>query len=65
MPDFNLLLPAKAGIVTNFDLKFRTHDEMVGIRYTGFFKAAYDGQHLFRTRSDDGSLLFFGGPERH
>ncbi len=63
IPDFNLLQPAKIGIVTNFDLGFRTHDEMVGIRFTGFFKAPYDGQYLFRTRSDDGSLLFFGKPE--
>ena len=63
LPDFNLLQPAKVGIVTNFDLGFRTHDEMVGIRYTGFFKAPYDGQYQFRTRSDDGSLLFFGKPE--
>lgn len=63
VPDFNLLQPAKAGIVTNFDLGFRTHDEMVGIRYTGFFQAPHDGQYLFRTRSDEGSLLFFGRPE--
>jgi signal transduction histidine kinase len=63
IPDFNLLQSAKAGIVTNFDLGFRTHDEMVGIRYTGFFMAPYDGRYQFRTRSDDGSLLFFGKPE--
>jgi signal transduction histidine kinase len=63
MPDFNLLEPAKTGIVTNFDLGFRTHDEMVGIRFTGFFQAPYDGRYLFRTRSADGSLLFFGRPE--
>ena len=63
IPDFNLLQPTKVGIVTNFDLGFRTHDEMVGIRYTGFFKAPYDGQYQLRLRSDDGSLLFFGKPE--
>ncbi|HXI71530.1 MAG TPA: ATP-binding protein [Verrucomicrobiae bacterium] len=63
MPDFNLLQPTKVGIVTNFDLGFRTHDEMVGIRYAGFFKAPEDGQYQFRTRSDDGSLLYFGKPE--
>ena len=63
VPDFNLLQPAKVGIVTNFDLGFRTHDEMVGIRFTGFFDAPCNGQYRFRTRSDDGSLLFFGKPE--
>ena len=63
IPDFNLLQPTKVGIVTNFDLGFRTHDEMAGIRYTGFFKAPYDGRYQFRTRSDDGSLLFLGKPE--
>ncbi len=63
IPDFNLLQPAKVGIVTNFDLGFRTHDEMVAIRFTGFFKAPFGGLYEFRTRSDDGTLLFFGKPE--
>lgn len=63
LPDFNLLLPVKVGVATNFDLGIRTHDEMVGIRYTGFFNAPCDGQYLFRTRSDDGSILFFGQAE--
>ncbi len=63
VPDFNLLQPVKVGIVTNFDLEFRTHDEMVGIRYSGFFKAPRDGLYQFRTRSDEGSLLFLGAPE--
>ena len=63
IPDFNLLQSTKVGIVTNFNLGFRTHDEMVGIRYSGFFKAPCDGLYQFRTRSDDGSLLFLGKPE--
>ncbi len=63
IPDFNLLQPTKVGIATNFNLGFRTRDEMVGIRFTGFFKATCDGRYQFRTRSDDGSLLFFGEPD--
>jgi signal transduction histidine kinase len=62
-PNFNLLQPSKVGIVTGFDLGFRTDDEMVGIRYSGFYKAAYEGLYQLRTRSDDGSLLFLGKPE--
>ena len=60
MPDFDLLQPVTTGIVTNFDLGLRTRDEMVGIRYTGYFNVPDGGRYKFRTRSDDGSLLFFG-----
>ena len=60
VPDFNLLLPAKVGIVSNFNLGFRSQDEMVGIRYSGYFNAPQDGLYEFRTLSNDGSLLFAG-----
>jgi signal transduction histidine kinase len=63
MPDFNLLQPVKVGVVGDFDVGFRTRDEMVGIRYTGYFNAPEAGQYDFRVRSDDGSLLFVGKPE--
>jgi signal transduction histidine kinase len=63
VPNFNLLLPIKVGIVTNFDLGFRTQDELVAIRYTGFYQATHDGPYQFRTRSDEGSLLFLGKTE--
>jgi signal transduction histidine kinase len=62
LPDFNLLLPVKTGVTTNFDLGFRTRDEMVGIRFTGYFKAPYDGKYTFRLSSDDGSMLFLRDP---
>jgi signal transduction histidine kinase len=60
MPDFELLKSAKSGIATNFDLAFRTRDELVGLRFKGYFDAPQDGEYTFRTRSDDGSLLFIG-----
>jgi signal transduction histidine kinase len=63
VPNFNLLPPVKTGGVTNFDTGFRSHDELVGIRFTGFFEAPRDGRYRFRTRSDDGSLLYFGETE--
>ncbi len=63
VPDFNLLQPAKTGIVTNFDLGFRVRDERVGIRFTGYLKAPCDGQYHFHVRSDDGSLLYLGRRE--
>jgi len=58
VPDFELLQPVKIGVVTNFDVGFRTRDERVGIRYTGYWNVPQDGQYNFRVRSDDGSLLF-------
>ena len=63
LPDFDLLQPVKTGVVTNLDLGFRSRDERVGIRFTGFFDAPQAGDYLFRLRSDDGSLLFLGKPE--
>ena len=63
VPDFELLQPVKTGIVTNFDVGFRTRDERVGIRYTGYWDVPQDGQYTVRVRSDDGSLLFLGNPE--
>jgi signal transduction histidine kinase len=36
---------------------------LVGLRFTGFFDAPSDGKYTFRVGSDDGSLLFIGGPE--
>jgi signal transduction histidine kinase len=63
VPDFELLKPTKTGIVTNFDLGFRTRDEMVGMRFTGYLQIPYEGRHVIRIRSDDGSLMFLGRPE--
>jgi signal transduction histidine kinase len=62
MPNFDLLQPVKTGVVASFDPGFRTRDELVGVRYAGFFNAPYDGRYNFRVRSDDGSLLFLGKP---
>jgi len=62
VPDFELLPPVKTGVVTNFDLQFRTQDEMVGLQFTGFFDAPHTGRYTFATASDDGSLLFLGNP---
>jgi signal transduction histidine kinase len=58
VPNFNLLTPAKICIATNFDLGFLTRDDMVGVRFRGFFDAPVDGVYGFRTRSANGSLLF-------
>jgi signal transduction histidine kinase len=62
-PDFDLLQPARTGIATNFDLGFRTREERVGLRFTGYFNAPSAGQYTFTLRSSEGSLLFLGGRE--
>jgi len=62
LPDFNLLRPVKTGHVTNFDLGFRSRDEGVGIRYSGYMAVPCAGQYQFVLWSDDGSLLFLGDP---
>ena len=60
LPDFNLLQPVKTGQVTNFDLNFRTRDEGVGVRYSGFLDVPRDGRYRFAVLSDDGAALFLG-----
>jgi signal transduction histidine kinase len=60
VPDFDLLRKIKSGTTRNFDLGFRTQDELAGLRYTGFFEAPSDGRYTFQVTSDDGSLLFIG-----
>jgi signal transduction histidine kinase len=63
LPNFHLLLPVKVGNVTNFDVGFRTRDDMVGIRFDGYFDAPRAGRYHFRLRSDDGSRLWVGNPD--
>lgn len=63
VPDFSLLRPVRTGSITNFDLGFRTRDELVGLRFTGFLDIPSDGTYSFRVASDDGALLFVGPTE--
>ncbi len=58
LPNFRMLRPLKAGSVTNFGLRFRTRDELVGIRFEGYFDAPKSGSYRFALASDDGSRLW-------
>jgi signal transduction histidine kinase len=60
-PDFNLLHPVRAGVVTNFNLSNKPRDERVGMRYAGYLEVPRAGHYQFSVWSDDGSLLFLGG----
>lgn len=62
VPDFRLLPPTKTEITTNIDPAIRTRDEMVGIRFSGYFNVPADGTYNLQLHSDDGSLLFLGDP---
>ncbi len=63
VPDFNLLNPAKTGEVTNIDLGFRSRNEGVGIRYSGYLDVPTNGNYHFVDWSDDGSMVFLGDPQ--
>lgn len=60
LPNFQLLRPAKVGNVTNFDIAFRTRDELAGIRFYGYVDIPQSGRYRFALRSDDGSQLWVG-----
>lgn len=62
LPDFDLLKPVRTGTTTNVDLSFCLRDELVGLRFTGFFDAPVDGNYTFRVASDDGAMLWVGSP---
>ena len=62
VPDFDLLNPIKSGVTTNFDLDFRSQDEMVGLRFRGFVDVPTNGYYSFSTVSTDGSELYIGDP---
>jgi signal transduction histidine kinase len=62
VPNFDLLMPVKTVVATNFDINIRTRDELVGVRFRGFFDAPVNGVYGFATRSADGSLLFIDSP---
>lgn len=61
VPNFKLLRSIKTGDVTNFDLGFRTHKDLVGIRFYGYVDVPRSGTYYFNLRSDDGSQLWVGG----
>lgn len=63
LPDFDLLKPVKTGTTTNCDVGFRSRDELVALRFTGFFEAPTNGTYTFRLGSDDGAMLFVGAQE--
>jgi hypothetical protein len=63
IPEISLLEPTRTGTVASFDIGFRTRDEMVAIRYDGYFNVPDDGKYLFRVHSRDGSILWLGKPE--
>jgi signal transduction histidine kinase len=58
IPDFDRLLPAKEGIVTNFDTAVITRTDEVGLEFKGYIDVPREGLYTFTTISDDGSLLF-------
>ena len=60
VPNFQLLQPVKVGSASNFDIGFRTRDDMVGIRFDGYFEAPRSGNYRFNLGSDDGSRLWIG-----
>ena len=60
LPDFDAVLPAMAGSVSNFDITVRLRDDYFGFRFSGQIKVATAGSYTFYTTSDDGSQLYIG-----
>ena len=63
-PDFSALPAVKTGTVPNFDINVTTRSNDVALEFTGYVELTRDGLYSFSTRSDDGSRLFVGEPQR-
>lgn len=58
VPDFEGLVPAAEGTVSNFDLSVIPRVNDVGLQFTGYVEVPRNGMYTFSTISDDGSLMF-------
>ena len=65
LPDFDLLRPAKSGVVYEIDL-FGLEDpreDHFAIRFVGMVRIETAGSHTFYSKSDDGTKLYVNGQE--
>lgn len=60
LPDFDLFAAVKSGSVSQINLDFRSRDEGVGLRFSGFLDVPRTGRYQFAIGSDDGAALFLG-----
>jgi hypothetical protein len=67
LPDFSKLTAASSAVLPGNEKDPLIRETAVaelndqfGLRFTGYFKAAAEGLHVFRLRSDDGSRLRIG-----
>lgn len=58
LPDFDSLVPLRAGTAFNFVISAKSRDENVGLEFKGFLQIPEDGEYTFFLSSDDGSKLF-------
>jgi len=54
----------QTGTVPNFDINVTSRSNAVALEFTGYVELTRDGLYSFSTRSDDGSRLFVGEPQR-
>jgi len=61
LPDYNSLIPAKTGLLSDFDTSVHVARDNYGFRYTSNINLDVAGNYTFYTASDDGSLLSIDG----
>ena len=59
MPDFSTLTPHKTGYSPNIDLKVVSQNQLNGFLWQGYINIPVSGAYTFKTKSDDGSALWF------
>jgi predicted peptidase/chitodextrinase len=54
--------PERTGTCADFDIGIRLQDDFFNFNFTGYLYITTGGNYQFRTTSDDGSMMFLGGP---
>jgi len=60
VPDFTKLTPIKTGVVNNFDISPRNHQDYFAFKFESNIDIKTGGTYTFYVNSDDGSLLYIG-----
>lgn len=60
IPNFNSLVPVKAGTANAIDISQRNRDDGFGLRFKGYVNVPSDGIYTFHVNSDDGCIVYIG-----
>ncbi len=61
VPNFDSIKPTRSGLSPAFDIEIAPRSSDYALRFDGYFRVERDGEYIFTTESDDGSVLWVDG----